>query len=92
MKKSPLRTIIKVQTTKNFHLICTFDNQVTKDYDMSFILAKDGPMIEPLKHPNYFMKVFLEMGTPTWPNGFDVCCDQAFLKGQPVLRNKRQAT
>jgi len=28
-------------------------------------------MVEPLKAPDYFTRAFVEMGVPTWPNGFD---------------------
>jgi hypothetical protein len=28
-------------------------------------------MIEPLKDPNYFARVFIEDGALTWPNGYD---------------------
>jgi len=31
-----------------------------------------GPMSEPLRDPQYFARVFLEFGAPTWPNGFDM--------------------
>jgi hypothetical protein len=29
-------------------------------------------MVEPLRDPTYFGRVFLEFGAPTWPNGFDI--------------------
>jgi hypothetical protein len=29
-------------------------------------------MVQPLKDPKYFARVFVEMGAPTWPNGFDL--------------------
>ena len=29
-------------------------------------------MVEPLKDPAFFARVFVEMGVPTWPNGFDM--------------------
>jgi len=32
---------------------------------------KAGPMVEPLKDPAYFDRVFLEQGGLTWPNGYD---------------------
>jgi hypothetical protein len=41
-------------------------------HDFSEILAAGGPMVEPLKAPDYFARAFVEMGAPTWPNGFDV--------------------
>ena len=28
-------------------------------------------MVEPLRDPAYFARVFLEDGAPTWPNGYD---------------------
>jgi len=31
-----------------------------------------GPMMEPLRDPAYFARVFIEMGVPTWPNGCDI--------------------
>jgi hypothetical protein len=40
--------------------------------DLSGVVAKGGPMVEPLKDPAYFARVFVEMGAPTWPNGFDL--------------------
>ena len=32
-------------------------------------------MVEPLKSKEYFERVFLDMGAPTWPNGFDIAPD-----------------
>lgn len=29
-------------------------------------------MIEPLRAPEYFARGFVEMGAPTWPNGYDI--------------------
>jgi hypothetical protein len=40
--------------------------------DLSDIIAQGGVMIEPLKSKEYFDRVFVEMGVPTWPNGFDL--------------------
>lgn len=40
--------------------------------DLSDVIAKGGAMIEPLKSPEYFARVFVEMGVPTWPNGYDL--------------------
>ena len=40
--------------------------------DMTVILAQGGPMVQPLRDPAMFARVFLEYGVPTWPNGFDM--------------------
>jgi hypothetical protein len=38
--------------------------------DLSDVIAQGGPMVVPLKDPTYLARVFVEMGVPTWPNGF----------------------
>jgi hypothetical protein len=40
--------------------------------DFTDILAEGGPMVEPLRDPTFFARVFVEYGVPAWPNGFDV--------------------
>jgi len=36
-------------------------------------------MIQPLKDPGYFARVFLDYGgAPTWPNGFDMAPDALY--------------
>jgi hypothetical protein len=32
-------------------------------------------MVEPLRDPGYFARVFLEYGATTWPSGFAMCPD-----------------
>jgi hypothetical protein len=39
--------------------------------DCADFLTETGPMIEPLRDPAFFQRVFVEDGVPTWPNGFD---------------------
>ncbi|MEQ8405582.1 MAG: DUF2442 domain-containing protein [Oceanicaulis sp.] len=40
--------------------------------DLSDTLTREGAMVAPLRDPDYFKRVFLEAGGPTWPNGFDL--------------------
>jgi len=40
--------------------------------DLSDVVAEGGIMVEPLKSQDYFNRVFVELGAPTWPNGFDL--------------------
>jgi hypothetical protein len=37
--------------------------------DFADILAAGGPMVEPLRDPAFFARVFVELGAPYWPNG-----------------------
>lgn len=38
--------------------------------DLSDVLADGGPMVEPLRDPALFCRLFVQCGVPTWPNGF----------------------
>lgn len=40
--------------------------------DFSDVLAEGGPMVEPLRDPAMFDRVFVQFGVPAWPNGFDL--------------------
>jgi len=89
--KWELRKVKKVVPAANFELICTFDNDVVKQFDFKPLSKKSGPMLEPLRKIAYFKKVFLEMGAPTWPNGFDICADLIFLEVKDLKRTRRPA-
>ncbi|MBV8978541.1 MAG: DUF2442 domain-containing protein [Alphaproteobacteria bacterium] len=41
-------------------------------HDFAGLVAEGGEMIEPLKDQEFFARVHVEYGVPTWPNGFDV--------------------
>ncbi len=49
-----------------------FNNGLAGEWDYSRVTDRKGPMAEPLKDPAYMARAFLEMGAPTWPNGWDV--------------------
>jgi hypothetical protein len=40
--------------------------------DLSQIVAAGGSMVEPLRDPELFQRVFISFGVPSWPNGFDL--------------------
>ncbi len=66
--------MIKVRTVKpvgDFRLAVEFSDDMRGERDFSFINQESGPMLEPLKDPAYFRRVFVEDGVPTWPNGYD---------------------
>jgi len=66
--------MIKVTNIKSlggFRLRATFSDGTAGEYDFSSIVREGGPMVEPLRDPAYFSRVFLEDGAPTWPNGYD---------------------
>ena len=41
-------------------------------HDFAPMVIEVGTLLEPLRDPHYFARVFLECGALTWPNGFDI--------------------
>jgi hypothetical protein len=68
----PLVDVLRVRPLDHHRLWLRFTDGSEGVRDLSDLFAKDGPMIEPLKDPAFFDRVFIEMGAPTWPNGFDL--------------------
>jgi hypothetical protein len=63
--------VAKIKPLGRHRVRATFSDGMAGEYDFSAIVADGGPMVEPLRDPAYFARVFLEDGAPTWPNGFD---------------------
>ena len=66
--------LIKVRKAKvlgGYRLAIEFSDDMIGERDFSFIKNESGPMLEPLKEPAYFARVFVEDGVLTWPNGYD---------------------
>jgi hypothetical protein len=64
--------VAKIKCLGGHRLRATFSDGMAGEYDFSAIVREDGPMVEPLRDPAYFARLFLEDGAPTWPNGYDV--------------------
>ncbi len=48
--------------------------------DLTDVLSRSGPMVEPLRDTTFFNRVFVESGVPTWPNGFDLDAIQLYIE------------
>jgi hypothetical protein len=64
--------IVEVKALPGNRLSVVFSDDARGVHDLCWLFAKSGPMLEPLRDPATFAKVFLEHGAPTWPNGFDL--------------------
>ena len=66
--------LIKVRIAKplgDYRLVIEFSDDTMGERDFSFITSETGPMLQPLKEPTYFRRLFVENGAITWPNGYD---------------------
>ena len=61
----------------------SFSDGSSGEHDFSALVAEPGPMVEPLRDPAYFARVFLEFGAPTWPNGYDMAPGGCAAKWTP---------
>lgn len=64
--------VAKIKVAGGYRIRATFSDGSVGEYDFLDIVNRGGPMVEPLRDPAYFARVFLEDGAPTWPNGYDV--------------------
>ncbi len=77
-KGSPVSMLLKVTEIRALaphRLRVRFSNGAAGVHDCAHLIADGGPMVEPMRDQKYFARVFLELGAPTWPNGFDICPD-----------------
>ncbi len=68
----PMVDVLRLRPLEGHRLWVRFTDGSEGVRDLSPVIAAGGPMLEPLKSPEYFARVFVEMGAPTWPNGFDL--------------------
>ena len=68
----PMVDVLRVKALEDYKLWLRFSDGGEGVYDLAGIVAEDGEMVTPLKERDYFARVFVEMGAPTWPNGFDL--------------------
>ena len=64
--------VIKVEKLGGYRLRLRFSNGTEGERDFADIIAEGGPMVDALKDVSLFDRAFIEFGTLTWPNGFDL--------------------
>ncbi|KAA5602381.1 DUF2442 domain-containing protein [Blastochloris sulfoviridis] len=64
--------VVAVRALERHHLWVRFSDGTEGVRPFTDILDEGGLMVEPLRDPAFFARVFVEMGVPTWPNGFAV--------------------
>ena len=69
---APMIDVVSVKPIGGFTLRIAFSDGSAGVHDFSSTTARDGEMMRPLKDPAFFAGVFVELGAPTWPNGFNL--------------------
>ena len=72
MNELPMVDVLRLRALDGHRLWLRFTDGSEGVRDLSDVLAQGGSMVEPLRTPEFFARAFVEMGAPTWPNGFDL--------------------
>lgn len=64
--------VLEARPVGQYRLHVSFSDGSSGDHDFASLIKEGGPMLEPLRDPGFFARVFVEMGVPTWPNGFEL--------------------
>jgi len=67
--------VTKVELLGGFRLRIEFDDGRAGEHDFADLVREPGPMLDQLRSPAYFARVYLDYGALTWPNGYDMCSD-----------------
>jgi hypothetical protein len=82
----PMVDVLRLRALDGYRLRVRFTDGSEGVRDLSDVIASGGPMVEPLKAPSYFARVFVETGAPTWPNGFDLDPINLYMHDAGALR------
>lgn len=67
--------VSEIERLGGYRLRFHFSDGSSGAFDFHDEVMHSGPMVEPLRDMNYFARVFIDDGAPTWPNGFDMAPD-----------------
>jgi hypothetical protein len=67
-----LTKVTRLERLGGFRLRVQFNDGSEGVHDFTSMVNAPGSMLEPLRDEAYFARLFLELGAPTWPNGFDI--------------------
>ena len=88
----PMVEVLRLKPLDGHRLWLRFTDGSEGVRDFSDILAEGGPMVEPLRDPDFFAKAFISFGVPSWPNGFDVDAINLYMELRDAAALTRVAT
>ncbi len=78
-----MKKVIKVKP-QDYKIVCEFNDGKIIEYDMTYLLEKNGPMVEPLKDESFFNQVSILDGDVIWPNGYDLNPEVIYREGRVI--------
>jgi len=80
MTDFPMVDVLELKPIEGSKLWLRFTDGCEGICDLSELVSSGGPMVAPLRKPEYFGRAFVELGAPTWPNGFDLDPINLYMK------------
>lgn len=93
MSEFSLIKVTKAELIGGYRLRLRFSDGSIGERDFTDVVNGNGPMLEPLRDPRYFTRVFIDYGTPTWPNGYDLAPNALYaeMSDAGLLRHAAEA-
>lgn len=80
-----MKKIIKIEIYE-FYLICTLSSGEIYKFDMNFVKTDNSEMTKPLQDISFFKKVYIELGSLAWPNGYDIHAETVISDGEFIKK------
>jgi hypothetical protein len=93
MSELSLIKVVKSEPLGGYRLRIRFSDGSIGERDFADVVAAGGPMLDPLRDPAYFARVFTDFGAPTWPNGYDLAPNALYteMRDAGLLRHTEHA-
>jgi hypothetical protein len=83
--------IVELKALDGHRLFVRFSDGDEGVADLRWMLEEAGPMLQPLKDPQFFRQAFISCGVPAWPNGYDIDAINLHLRMREAGELKRPA-
>jgi hypothetical protein len=87
----PMVDVVRLKPLPGKKLWLLFSTGEEAVHDLTALIAGGGPMVTPLQNDAVFSRVFVEMGVPAWPNGFDLDAINLYMECEAAGELKRTA-
>jgi hypothetical protein len=64
--------VVNFERLGGHRLRIRFSDGSVGEHDFAAMIEEPGSMLAPLRDSAYFVRVYLDFGALTWPNGFDI--------------------
>ena len=64
--------ILQASSVAEFTLRIAFSDGAEGVFEGAQLLAREGPLLEPLRDAAYFARCFVDAGALCWPNGLEL--------------------